>query len=143
MLRRFIATTLVTYATFATFITPVKAQYESMGTWRTMGKTNSGNILSLNIDAVKTFASGSLRGWKGFVYSLTDEEETRIRAGFTNYCHNGRVEVNPDAASFISTPKPGWIVPLMNEYSNKVEELVTVEADSPASKKLLSTVCAF
>jgi hypothetical protein len=102
-------------------------EYESGERWMTMGKTNEGDILSLNVNSVQTKPHAGNRLW--FTYRITDGVETRESIGFTGACHRGQL-----------MSKPEWQVEFTNQKGEV--ESAQVKADSPGSLKLLRTVCS-
>ncbi|MEM6751572.1 MAG: hypothetical protein AAF630_01070 [Cyanobacteria bacterium P01_C01_bin.38] len=87
--------------------------------WLTMGKTNDGNIVSLDVNSIQN-QSESLK----FRYRITDNTETRERIAVTNVCRNGKISSQPE-----------WKV----EFQDKV---LVIEANSPGSLNLLKKVCS-
>jgi hypothetical protein len=102
-------------------------EYESGERWMTMGKTNEGDVLSLNVNSVQTKPHAGT--WLWFAYRITNGVETRQRIGFTGACNRGQL-----------VSKPEWQV----EFTNQKGEIaqLQVKADSPGSLKLLRTVCS-
>lgn len=87
--------------------------------WLTMGKTNDGNIVSLDVNSIQNQSINSLK----FHYRITDNTETRERIGITDACRNGQISLQPE-----------WKI----EFQ---DEALVIEANSPGSINLLKTVC--
>ena len=112
-----------TVATILPGISPSVAQVNDR--WMTMGKTNDGAILSLNVNSIQTKPHAG--NWLWFSYRVTDDVETRQRIGFTGACERGQLVSEPE-----------WQV----EVTDETVDVLTVKADSPGSLRLLQTVCS-
>jgi len=88
--------------------------------WENVGKTSTGETLSLDTNSVQTKSGEG--GWLFFSYRLTGSVETRQSVAKTASCSNGK----------LSSATPGWIV---DSQSRKVS------ADSVGSQNLLQRVC--
>jgi len=88
--------------------------------WEYVGKTSTGEKLSLDNNSVQTKSGEG--AWLFFTYRLTGDVETRQRVAKTASCSNGK----------LSSSNPGWIV---DSESRKVS------ADSVGSQSLLQRVC--
>jgi hypothetical protein len=129
MLHQLTPKPLITFVSLSFVITPVRAQeYGVNENWMTMGKTNDGAILFLDINSIQTKPNAG--NWLWFSYRITDEVTTRERIGFTGACNKGKI-----------VSKPFWHVELINE-NGEIDRRIDIEADSPASLKLLKTVCS-
>lgn len=121
---RIVAT--VTLATILPSISPSLAQINDR--WLTMGKTNDGATLSLNVNSIQTKPHAG--NWLWFAYRVTDDVETRQRIGFTGACSRGQLVSEPE-----------WQVEITNEMG-VLGDVLTIKADSPGSFRLLQTVCS-
>lgn len=129
MLHRLTIKLVITFVSLTSVIIPVMAQeYGVKGNWMTMGKTNDGAILSLDANSIQTKPHAG--NWLWFSYRITDEVNTRERIGFTKACDRGQL-----------VSKSVWQVELVNE-NGEIDRRMDIEADSPASLRLLKTVCS-
>lgn len=117
-------TIIVSVAAILPTVTPATAQD---GRWLTMGRTSSGEILSLDSNSVQTKPHAG--NWLWFVYRVTGSKETRERVGFTGSCLQGRL-----------TGKPEWYVEA-TDRNGVITGQKTIKAGSSASQALLTRVC--
>lgn len=88
--------------------------------WETVGKTSTGETLSLDVNSVQTKVNAG--SWLFFSYRLKGSIETRQSIAKTASCSGGK----------LSSAKPGWIVDSTSRQ---------VYADSVGSQNLLQRVC--
>ena len=120
---------LITFVSLCSVISPVIAQESGVDEpWVTMGKTNNGDILSLNVNSIQTKPHAG--NWLWFSYRITTSVETREHIGFTGACNRGRL-----------ASKLVWQVELVNE-NGVIDRVLEIKADSPGSLSLLKTVCS-
>ncbi len=121
--------TVMILATVSQGISSLSAQESEVREhWMTMGKTNKGAILSLDVNSIQTKPHAG--NWLWFSYRIISDAETLERIGFTGACNRGQV-----------ASKPEWQTELTNDKGD-LEAVVHVKADSPGSLKLLRTVCS-
>ena len=129
MLRQITAKLIITFVSLTSVITPAMSQeYGVKENWMTMGKTNDKAILSLDVNSIQTKPHAG--NWLWFNYRIIDEVETRERIGFTGACNQGKL-----------ASKPIWHVEIVNENGD-IDRQIDIEANSPASLRLLKTVCS-
>lgn len=104
--------------TACALVIAIAPQVYASQNWETVGKTNTGETLSLDSNSVQS--KPNTGGWLFFSYKLNN----RQNIGKTASCSNGK----------LSSTKPGWIVD-----SNSRQ----VFADSVASQELLQRVCMY
>jgi len=120
--------TVMILATVSHGISSLSAQESDVREhWMTMGKTNKGAILSLEVNSIQTKPHAG--NWLWFSYRITNDVETYERIGFTEACNRGQLAA-----------KPEWQVEFTNDKGEL--EVVHVKADSLGSLKLLRTVCS-
>lgn len=90
--------------------------------WENVGKTSTGETLSLDITSVQNKPHAG--SWLFFVYRVKGSVETRQSIAKTASCSDGK----------LSSSKPGWII---DSTSRKVY------ADSVGSQNLLKRVCLY
>ncbi|NES19441.1 MAG: hypothetical protein F6K41_11045 [Symploca sp. SIO3E6] len=95
---------------------------ESNERWMTMGRTNDGAILSLDVNSIQSKPHAG--NWLWFAYRITDDVEAREHIGFTGSCERGQLVSEPE-----------WQVENTNERGD-LESVLTVKADSPGTLKL-------
>lgn len=123
-----LTTALTLFAIALPGVSPVFAQESQVSErWMTMGKTQKGDILSLNVNSVQTKPHAG--NWLWFAYRITDGVETRERIGFTGACRRGKLVSNPV-----------WNVEIQGK--DGVLEAIEIKADAPGSLRLLRTVCS-
>lgn len=123
-----LTTALTLFAIALPGMSPVFAQESEVSErWLTMGKTQKGDILSLNVNSVQTKPQAG--NWLWFAYRITDGVETRERIGFTGACRRGQL-----------VSRPVWNTEIQNK--DGVLEAIEIKADSPGSLRLLKTVCS-
>jgi len=113
-------------ATVLPGISPTLAQ-ESNERWETMGQTNDGATLYLNVNSIQSRPHAS---WLWFAYRIADDMEYSQHIGFTGSCERGQL-----------VSKAEWQVDIKDGMGN-LEYVLTVKADSPGSLKLLQRVCS-
>lgn len=95
--------------------------------WLTIGKSNSGNILSLDINSVQ--AKPHANNWLWFSYRVTNDQETREYIARTGSCIQGEISNESE-----------WIIDTTNVNGDFVSP-IEIKTDSPGSQALLKKVC--
>jgi hypothetical protein len=85
-----------------------------------------------NDGATLSFDSNDI-GRTRFQYRIIEGENMREQMAVTNWCYRGKVKRNPNAAPTTNTP--GW-------HIYNTEGVTSVYANSPASRRLLTNICA-
>ena len=105
-------------------VVPATAQNEK---WLTMGKSNGGSILSLDVNSIQT--KPHTGNWLWFSYRVTTSKETQEYIGYTASCVRGKI-----------SKEPQWYVDDADKQGASAEAL-SIKADSPGSQTLLTKVC--
>ncbi len=120
--------------------TKAKDKESSSDTWTILGETNTGESLLLNDSSVKInkiLVDESLNNEDGFYDNLPKKKVIffdyrigeRVRRGYTESCKNGVVIGNPRWKTYTT-------------FIDYNPQYFVVEADSPASKKMIQRVCS-
>lgn len=105
-------------------VVPATAQNEQ---WLTMGKSNGGSILSLDVNSIQTKPHTGNCLW--FSYRVTTSKQTQEYIGYTSSCVRGKI-----------SKQSGWYVDNADRQGVSAEAL-SIKADSPGSQTLLTKVC--
>jgi len=106
--------------TTCAIVLAVAPQAIAASNWQTVGKTSTGEILSLDVTSVQNKPHAG--NWLYFSYRLTGTVETRQNIAKTASCSGGK----------ISSANPSWLI-------DKDDRKVL--ADSVGSQNLLQRVC--